>query len=100
MARTDNNIFTQGISGMIAGQMVFKTWNGKTYVCKSPKKPSKQSPLQKEGRTKFRRATAFAKKMMSDPIKKAQYKEIANELQLPNAYTAAVTEYMRKAEIL
>jgi hypothetical protein len=100
MARSVDNIFTQGISGMIAGQMIFKRWNGKTYVCKSPKKPSRQSRLQQENRTKFRRATAFAKMMMKDPAKKAEYKEIAEKLMLPNAYTAAVTDYMRKPEIL
>jgi hypothetical protein len=100
MARSVDNIFTQGISGMIAGQMIFKRWNGKTYVCKSPRKPSKQSKLQQENRTKFRRATAFAKMMMKDPAKKAEYKEIAEHLMLPNAYTAAVTDYMRKPEIL
>ena len=37
---------------------------------------------------------------MADADKKAEYKEIAREQQLPNAYTAAVTEYMRKPEIL
>jgi hypothetical protein len=65
----------------------------------APKKSKKQSPIQKENRTKFKRATVFAKSMMKDPSKKAEYKEIAKKLQLPNAYTAAITDYMRNPEI-
>jgi hypothetical protein len=99
MAQISDNIFTEGIRGMIAGQIVFRSWNGKTFVYKSPRKPTKQSAIQRENRSKFRRATAFAKKMMKDIVKKAEYQEVARKLQLPNAYTAAVTEYMRRPEI-
>jgi hypothetical protein len=99
MARSINNNLTRGLSGMIGGQMVFRTWNGKTYLSNAPSKPKKQSKLQKENRMKFKEATAFAKTMMLDPAKKAEYKAIADKLELPNAYTAAITEYMRKPEI-
>jgi hypothetical protein len=99
MARSINNNLTRGLSGMIGGQMVFRTWNGKTYLSNAPSKPRKQSKRQKENRMKFKEATAFAKSMMLDPVKKAEYKAIADRLELPNAYTAAITEYMRKPEI-
>jgi hypothetical protein len=99
MAKSKNNILTKGLSGMIGKQIVFRSWNGKTFISVAPKKPKKQSPVQKENRTKFKRATVFAKKMMKDPAKKAEYKEIAKKLQLPNAYTAAITDYMRNPEI-
>jgi hypothetical protein len=99
MARIRNNNLTRGLSGMVGGQMVFRTWNGKTYLSNAPSKPKKQSKRQKENRMKFKEATAFAKTMMLDPVKKAEYKSIADKLQLPNAYTAAITEYMRKPEI-
>jgi hypothetical protein len=68
------------------------------YLC-GTKKPKKQSLIQKENRSKFKRATVYAKSMMKDPIKKADYKEIARKLQLPNAYTAAITDYMRNPQI-
>jgi hypothetical protein len=100
MAQIIDNILTEGITGMIGGQIVFRSWNGKTFVYKSPRKPTKQSAIQRENRSKFRRATAFAKNMMKDPVKKAEYQEIAKSIKLPNAYTAAITEYMRKPEIL
>jgi hypothetical protein len=99
MARSNNNILTKGLSGMVGKQIVFRTWNGKTFISVAPKKPKKQSAVQKENRSKFKRATIYAKSMMKDPMKKAEYKEIANKLQLPNAYTAAITDYMRNPQI-
>jgi hypothetical protein len=99
MARSKNNLLTKGLSGMVGKQIVFRTWNGKTFISVAPKKPKKQSPVQKENRSKFKRATIYAKNMMKDPVKKAEYKEIAKKLQLPNAYTAAITDYMRNPEI-
>jgi hypothetical protein len=99
MAISKNNPLTKGASGMIGNAIVFRSWNGKTYMYNRPSKPKKESALQKENRTKFSRAVAFARRMMSDAAKKAEYKEIAKSEKLPNAYTAAVTEYMRKPEI-
>jgi hypothetical protein len=99
MARSKNNPLTKGLSGMVGKQIVFRTWNGKTFVSVAPKKPKRQSPVQKENRTKFKRATVYAKNMMKDPVKKAEYMEISKKLQLPNAYTAAITDYMRNPEI-
>jgi hypothetical protein len=100
MAISRNNPLTKGASGMIGNSIVFRTWNGKTYMYNRPSKPKTQSAAQKENRTKFSRAVAFSKKMMAVPEKKAEYTEIAKRENLPNAYTAAVTEYMRKPEIL
>jgi hypothetical protein len=99
MAISKNNPLTKGASGMIGNTVVFRSWNGKTYMYNRPSKPKKESAQQKENRTKFSRAVAFARGMMRDPGKKAEYKEIAKLENLPNAYTAAVTEYMRKPEI-
>jgi hypothetical protein len=99
MAVSKNNPLTHGASGMIGGTVVFRSWNGKTFMYNRPKKPTKESPVQKENRLKFKMASNFAKQMMKEPLKKEEYKQIAKNLNLPNAYTAAVTEYMRKPEI-
>jgi hypothetical protein len=99
MASSKHNILTKGLSGMVGKQIVFRTWNGKTFISIAPKKPKKQSPIQKENRSKFKRATIYAKSMMKDPLRKAEYKDIAKKLQLPNAYTAAITDYMRNPQI-
>jgi hypothetical protein len=100
MAQSKNNPLTKGASGMIGKTVVFRSWNGKTYMYNRPSKPKKQSALQKENRTKFSRAVAFSRKMMAIPEKKAEYAAVAKRENLPNAYTAAVTEYMRKPEIV
>jgi hypothetical protein len=99
MAVSKNNPLTHGASGMIGDTVVFRTWNGKTFMYNRPKKPTRQSEAQKENRLKFKMATAFAKRMMKDLSKKEEYVKIAREMKLPNAYTAAITEYMRKPEI-
>jgi hypothetical protein len=99
MAVSKNNPLTHGASGMLGGVVVFRTWNGKTFMYNRPKKPTKQSELQKDNRNRFRMATSYAKSMMANPEKKAEYKERAKQLNLPNAYTAAIAEYLRKPEI-
>jgi hypothetical protein len=60
-----------------------------------PRKPSKESEAQRTNRDRFADATGFARKMMNDPVKKAYYWNRAKKLRLPNAYTAAITDYMR-----
>ena len=100
MARSINNVLTKGLSGMVGRQIVFRSWNGKTFISVAPKKPKKQSPLQKENRQKFKMATRYAKNMMKDAVTKAEYLEVAKKLNLPNAYTAAITDYMRNPEVI
>ena len=72
MARSKNNVLTKGLSGMIGKQIVFRSWNGKTFISVAPKKPKKQSAVQKENRSKFKRAAIYAKNMMKDPAKKGR----------------------------
>ena len=96
MAIVRNNSVTQGFSGMLDNLIVFRQLNGKTIVAKRPRPARRQSAQQRENRMRFHDATVFAKSAMYDPQKKAYYWKMAQELKLPNAYTAAITEYMRK----
>jgi hypothetical protein len=100
MAIAKNNIVTKGLSGMLANRIVFRTFNGKTVVANRPHKPTRQSELQRANRSRFRDATAFAHAAMHDPQKKAYYWEKARKLKLPNAYTAAITDYMRRPTVI
>jgi hypothetical protein len=61
--------------------------------------PIKESVKQRTNRDKFREATQFAHLMMEDEDKKLYYKKLAKKLKVPNAYTAAITDYMRKPEV-
>jgi hypothetical protein len=98
MALVKDNDITKGLSGKFES-ILFKTFRGKTFVYPEPKKPTRQSETQRINRDRFRMATHYAHSMMEDPAKKAYYRRIALKLNLPNAYTAAITDYMRKAKI-
>jgi hypothetical protein len=95
MAILKGNSLVQGFSGMM-GNIVFRTLRGKTIMAKKPRPARRQSALQREHRGRFRKAAAFAKAAMLDPQKKTYYWKKAHELKLPNAYTAAIADYMRK----
>jgi hypothetical protein len=98
MAVVRMNDLVEGLSGKV-GKIIFRTYRGKTYASSRPRKHKKQSEQQRSNREKFKLATQYAKSMMNDAAKKAYYKRIANQLALPNAYTAAITDYMRKPQI-
>jgi hypothetical protein len=98
MATVRSNMLTHAFSGSI-GNIVFRQLHGKTIAARKPKEIEKQSALQRENRLRFRHAAAWAKAQMLDANKKAYYWRMAKKLKLPNAYTAAVSDYMRKGEI-
>ena len=98
MAVVKMNDLTEGLSGQV-GKIIFRTYRGKTYASSRPRKRKPQSEQQRSNREKFKLATQYAKRMMKDADMKAYYKRIAKQLALPNAYTAAITDYMRKPKI-
>ena len=100
MAIIKNNVILEGSSGMFGKSVVFKQVRGKTVVCNRPAKPTTESNQQKENRDRFRKASAWAKEILTDPAKKAYYQKKAKKLKLPNAYTAAIADYMRCAKVM
>lgn len=94
---TATNLLIQGLSGMLGKTLVFKTIRGKTYVSSAPRKPDKrkETVAQRNTRTTFQQATTWAKTTLLNPAQKEYYHQQAKALGLPNAYTAAITEYMR-----
>jgi hypothetical protein len=102
MATVITSDLIESISGRM-GDLIFRTYNGRTVVSSRPVIPAsrrkKQSELQAYRRSRFREASIFSKKMMLDPIKKEYYRRKAKEMRLTNAYTAALTHYLRTAKI-
>jgi hypothetical protein len=94
-----SNPMLQGANGRV-GLFVYRQLQGKTFVS-AKAKPDKSTPsaAKQATRTNFKDATAYSKECMKDPALKAYYWERARKLNLPNAYTAAVTDYMRKGRI-
>ena len=78
---------------------MFRQVRGKTILSGKGSSSRKQSALQRENRQKFKQASRYAKAVMLDADKKAYYWRKAKKLKLPNAYTAALSDYMRKGEI-
>ena len=101
MASVAYNDIIDGLSGKF-GNAVFRTMRGKTFISPAPKKRTtkKQSEAQRSTRVTFRQAAEWAHRTLKeDPEMKAYYQQRAKALNLPNAYTAAVTDYMRKPKI-
>jgi hypothetical protein len=89
----------KGFSGTI-GNVVFRSYNGKTYVSVKPSLKSKrrrtQSPLQEFHRNRFQYAAFEAKAMLRDSATREKYTKRARKLKLPNAYTLAIKEIMSR----
>lgn len=102
MALVAFNSIVDGFSGKFGNDIVFKTMRGKTFACTPARKPDKkkESAAQRETRTRFQQASEWAQMILIDPDKKAYYRQRAKALRLPNAYTAALTDYMRTARLL
>jgi hypothetical protein len=99
MATVQVNPIINGLSGMLGRAIVFKNLRGKTIVTSCPRPPKKQSAQQRINRSKFRDATLYAQTVLLDEGKKAYYQKKAKKLKLPNAYTAAITDYMRSPQL-
>ncbi len=56
---------------------------------------SKPSDRQRLNQSKFKDAAVWAKRVLEDPLQKEHYQQQAAKSGLPNAYTAAIAEYMR-----
>ncbi len=99
MATIANNLLTKGLSGMLGKTFVFKNIRNKTVLAAYTPPSKKQSEAQKANRSKFRDAAAWAQMILQDPDQKVYYQKRAKKLGLPNAYTSAITDYMRKASV-
>jgi hypothetical protein len=53
---------------------------------------------RRRARDHFRDATFYAQNAMERTKDKSYYSQKAKQLKLPNAYTAAITDYLRKAK--
>jgi len=102
MATVATNVLINGLSGKFGSTLLFKTLRGKTIVSAVPRKPDKkkESEAQRTTRSTFQKATRWAQTILLDPETKAYYQQRARVLKLPNAYTAAITDYMRKAKVM
>jgi len=80
-----------GISGLV-GPVVFKQYGDKTVITARPSTRKKRSIIQKENSSLFKYAVAYAKSIIGDPKKKAEY---AKKLKKnASVYHAAIREFL------
>ncbi|WP_276373151.1 hypothetical protein [Chryseolinea sp. H1M3-3] len=81
------------------GDFIFRNYNGKTIVSLRPVyKNETNTEARRLARDRFREAANYASNAMENPKQKAYYQQKARQLKLPNPYTAAITDYLRKAK--
>lgn len=98
MAIVDNNELTTHLRGRVGKLLVFRNVRGRTIASHAPRKPDpqKQSAAQRQTRVTFREAAAWAARTMLNPHEKQRHQDLARQRGLPNAYTAAVQQYMQR----
>jgi hypothetical protein len=91
MAKAEDNVLTRGFTGTIGKQLTFRRIGGQTFVSKY-RRPSSVPPTEKAvaARTKFAEATAYAKRVVKNPEKKALYQQAVTGGQ--RAYNVAIMD--------
>jgi hypothetical protein len=81
------------------GDFLFRNYNGKTVVSPRPVyRNETNTEARRRVRDHFREATFYAHSAMERVKERSYYEQKAKQLKLPNAYTAAITDYLRKAK--
>lgn len=100
MATFKKNLYLQGASGMLGGQLVYKTVDGRTVVSSPPVRKSAFSEAQLKQMTRFKYVSAYAKAALVDEQLGPVYDEAFKRLKgFRSAYQLAVTDYLRPPEI-
>lgn len=94
MAKSNGNVVTYGLSGLIGKLLVFRQKAGKTVVADRPKKTTHEpTALSLAQREKFKAASRYAKNAISDKALKAEYELMAMPGQ--TAFNVAFSDYMK-----
>lgn len=95
MARLSKAALLAGLRGAVGKQLVFKQYGKKTVVSKYPDMTKiTPSERQKEKRTLFAEAVAYAKLINRNPVQKATY--LAKVKKGQSVYQYALKEYLQK----
>ncbi|MDP4265409.1 MAG: hypothetical protein Q8941_22980 [Bacteroidota bacterium] len=95
MAHADNSITTRKLNGSLGKQIVFRDWEGKTVVAKSPKgRSGKPDPAQAARQQRFLIASRYAKAVIksADQSLAEAYATALRPRQ--NVYSRALEDFM------
>ncbi|UOQ98419.1 hypothetical protein MUN81_02775 [Hymenobacter sp. 5317J-9] len=99
MAKVKNNIVTQGLSGTLVGQLVFRQTSRGTVVSVAPQAPSGPPTAgQTAQRERFQQAVLYAKGQSQDPAVLAEYADEAKAQDI-SVYNVLLRDFMQAPNI-
>src|SRR5262245_6420291 len=95
MANSTNSIITGKFKGMLGKELVFREWEGKTFVAKAPKgRSGDPSPAQAETQDKFLLASQYARAVMKSPDQAMAEAYSVARRPRQNLYSRALEDFM------
>lgn len=95
MAYSERSLLFRHVRGQIGKQIVIKQYGKKTVITAYPNMSGiKPSKLQKQKRSKFSDAVAYAQSIIRDPLLKAAYTKKLKKGQ--RVYNAAIREFLSR----
>ena len=101
MANANNSIITGKLNGSIGKQLVFRDWQGKTIVAKSPKsRRGGPSAAQVETQVKFLVASRYAKAILENPDQSLAAAYAAMLKPRQTVYSRAMQDFMSAPKVV
>ena len=98
MAKVGKNVLTRGLSGMFGRFVVFRSYREKTIMASAPGRQIRPfTEAQLSCQQRFREAVIYAKAVLTDPDRKAEYESAAENGG--SAYNLAVSDFMKSPGI-
>jgi hypothetical protein len=95
MAHADNSIITRHLTGSIGKQLVFRQWEGKTIVAKSPNaRKGNLTAAQLEAQEKFQMASRYSKAVIADTDQSLAEGYQTSLKPRQNLYSRAMEDFM------
>ncbi|MEO7990782.1 MAG: hypothetical protein ABI663_14635 [Chryseolinea sp.] len=99
MSKIDLSPLVNGMSGK-AGNSVLRRIGNRTILTSKPKaRTSEPTAKEKAHQERFKRAAAYAKAKMADPLAKAEYQQVALQKELGNVFAIAVKDFLKPPTI-
>jgi hypothetical protein len=95
MAIVKKNVVTDGLSGKLGKNIVFRQRNGKTIVSTSPVSSHTKTEKQENHRKRFTKAVRYAQVQMADPVFGEQYRLAAKAKGISTPNNLAIQDYLR-----
>ncbi|MEO8583654.1 MAG: hypothetical protein ABI415_07645 [Flavitalea sp.] len=99
MARSEGNLFVDGFTGKVGGNMVFRKRRSGSLIVAKNRKRNTLAPTEAQARVReiFREGSIYGKSVMQNPALKAMYEKVAIGNQ--SAYNLALRDFAKRPEV-